>query len=79
MHRICTQWSSHRWRDALDTGRILCRKSTSHIPTAATLVAVPEAIAIMLQVLDALASAHKQGVIHQDIKPGNIMLAPKTG
>lgn len=35
---------------------------------------VPDAIAIMLQVLDALGSAHDQGVIHQDIKPGNIML-----
>jgi serine/threonine-protein kinase len=35
---------------------------------------VPDAIAIMEQVLDALTSAHEQGVIHQDIKPGNIML-----
>jgi eukaryotic-like serine/threonine-protein kinase len=35
---------------------------------------VAGAIAIMLQVLDALSSAHEQGVIHQDIKPGNIMV-----
>src|SRR5258708_18957665 len=52
-------------------------QSLRQIIDAATLMSVPEAIGIMLQVLDALASAHKQGVIHQDIKPGNIMLAPE--
>lgn len=52
-------------------------QSLRQILDAATLMSVPEAIGIMLQVLDALGSAHKQGVIHQDIKPGNIMLAPE--
>lgn len=36
----------------------------------------PEALDIMIQMGDALAHAHKRGLIHRDVKPKNILLTP---
>ncbi len=36
--------------------------------------ALPEAIRIMGELLDALAYAHAQGVVHRDVKPANVMI-----
>ena len=35
-----------------------------------------DAVSIVLQLLDALGHAHKQGVVHRDVKPSNILIMP---
>jgi tetratricopeptide (TPR) repeat protein/class 3 adenylate cyclase/MoxR-like ATPase len=39
-------------------------------------LAIPEAVAIAVQIANGLAKAHEGGVVHRDVKPSNIMLLP---
>jgi eukaryotic-like serine/threonine-protein kinase len=40
---------------------------------------VEQAVAITLGVLDALEAAHRQGFVHRDVKPGNVLLPAEGG
>ncbi len=42
-------------------------------------VSVEEAVAIARRVAEALAVAHRQGIVHRDVKPGNIFLVGAKG
>ena len=42
-------------------------------------LATEEAVEITLQVAEGLAFAHERGVVHRDVKPGNIMLLERGG
>jgi serine/threonine protein kinase/tetratricopeptide (TPR) repeat protein len=49
-------------------GRTLAALLEERVPS------VPEAVEIVVQVADALAAAHARGVVHRDIKAGNVMV-----
>ena len=39
---------------------------------------IDEAVDIIMQIADALAQAHERGVVHRDVKPSNVIVAPQN-
>ncbi len=54
--------------------RTTLRQLSRHPIPAKRILPISETVDMMIQILDALGYAHEEGVIHQDMKPANILI-----
>ena len=58
--------------------RTIIRKHALHPVPARRSIGIEKVLSFLLPVLDALSYAHDEGVVHQDIKPGNILIEERA-
>lgn len=58
--------------------RTILAKARNHPVPTKRILPLPETIRSICQILDALGYAHEEGVIHQDIKPANILVEERS-
>jgi eukaryotic-like serine/threonine-protein kinase len=76
---IATLYELHRQEDDLLMVMEFVRGETFHdLSERLGPLAPPQAAHLCMQVLDALAHAHRAGVVHRDLKPANLMVS-ETG
>ncbi len=72
-HGVAAPYLAVEWLDGVTLHEELqCRKVLGREPFR-----IEEAVALMHRPAEALALAHKRGIIHRDIKPANLMIAKR--
>lgn len=64
--------------DGSDLHTMIRRRLRHPVPARRT-IPVAQALSIALQTISGLAYAHDEGIVHQDIKPANILVEDRTG
>lgn len=71
------RWFTMQLIEGEPLAALLNRMAKNVIPSRRVLP-LPRALALVRQILEALAYAHRQGVVHRDVKPENILILKES-